>query len=562
MLILIFSNMKKLLFFALAVFALAGCKNDKVIPEEPKADKISVLPRSKEFDNNGGNISVMVTSTGGWTLGTKDNATYDWISTDKTKGADGDMIKFTVNANETEQTRFAYYIFTSGKATAEFKITSYAGEVQAPKITIDKKEIVKDYNKGSFQVIVKYSEGVDYHDLKAVIPENATWLKHAVTLEGAEAGTANMQFEYEALEGLDSREVSFTINYDAESIPVKMTQTPRYVIIPESPMYTLGLEGGTLSINVTSNVEYNAEVITDGESWLTDYALSDGVNSWKYSSYDGKREATIKFTQAAPAEGAEPIVAEVRVVQSNALITTVARMNNHRAVLSPVAPHKDVFKLGKNMTMEILVKPDENSFNSVSAILGIERRFLIRHSDSGNKGWWELVYARTSTNSIGENNEVKISGALLTAGKWTHIAVTVDGNSKKISLYQNGDFKTSQDFYYDMKDIDLSETYTANKQKQEFAIGYAYDNNRFFKGLVSEVRIWNRALTKEEINAKDHFYKVDPTSQGLVAYWKMNDGEGSLFKDYTSNGNNLGAQIYHGIWGTANISWEKVSLPE
>ncbi len=560
MLILIFSDMKKLLLFALAVFALASCKNDEPVPEEPKADKVSVLPESKEFDGNGGNVSVMVTSTGEWTLSTKDNATYDWVSTDKTKGVDGDMIKFTVDANETEQARFAYYVFTCGKATAEFKITSFAGEIKPALITVDEKEITRDYNKGTFSVAVKYEDGVDYRALNAVIPEDAAWLKHVVTLEGDEAGTANMQFEYEALEGLDAREVAFTINYETVSVPMKMTQTPQYVIIPEAPMYTLGLEGGTLSINVTSNVEYNAEVITDGESWLTDYNLSEGVNSWKYSSYDGKREATIRFTEAAPAEGAEPIVAEVRVVQSNALITTVARMNNHRAVLSPVAPNKDVFKLGKNMTMEILVKPDANSFNSVSAILGIERRFLIRHSDGGNKGWWEVVYARNDKNWNGENEEVKVQGALLKADTWSHIAVTVgDG---KISVYQDGDLKKTENLHYNMKDIDLSEKYNANNQTQEFAISYAYDNGRFFKGLVSEVRIWNRALTKEEINAKDHFYKVDPASEGLVAYWKMNDGEGSIYKDYTANGNNLSAQINHGVWSTANAAWETVSLPE
>lgn len=560
MLILIFSDMKKLLLFALAVFALASCKNDEPVPEEPKADKVSVLPESKEFDGNGGNVSVMVTSTGEWTLSTKDNAAYDWVSTDKTKGVDGDMIKFTVDANETEQARFAYYVFTCGKATAEFKITSFAGEIKPALITVDEKEITKDYNKGTFSVAVKYEDGVDYRALNAVIPEDVAWLKHVVTLEGDEAGTANMQFEYEALEGLDAREVAFTINYETVSVPMKMTQTPQYVIIPEAPMYTLGLEGGTLSINVTSNVEYNAEVITDGESWLTDYNLSEGVNSWKYSSYDGKREATIRFTEAAPAEGVEPIVAEVRVVQSNALITTVARMNNHRAVLSPVAPNKDVFKLGKNMTMEILVKPDANSFNSVSAILGIERRFLIRHSDGGNKGWWEVVYARNDKNWNGENEEVKVQGALLKADTWSHIAVTVgDG---KISVYQDGDLKKTENLHYNMKDIDLSEKYNANNQTQEFAISYAYDNGRFFKGLVSEVRIWNRALTKEEINAKDHFYKVDPASEGLVAYWKMNDGEGSIYKDYTANGNNLSAQINHGVWSTANAAWETVSLPE
>ena len=39
----------------------------------------------------------------------------------------------------------------------------------------------------------------------------------------------------------------------------------------------------------------------------------------------------------------------------------------------------------------------------------------------------------------------------------------------------------------------------------------------------------------DEINAKGHFYGVDATSNGLLAYWKLN-GTGTHVEDYSGNG--------------------------
>lgn len=565
--------MKKLFLLATAMLALAGCNEDEVAKpeEETKVDEISVLPGAKEFDNNGGTVSVMVTSTGEWTLGTKDNATYDWVSTDKTAGDDGDMIKFTVSPNETEEARYAYYVFTSGKATAEFKITSFAGEILKPAITVDETEIVKDYNAGTFRLKVKYSEGVNYRDIKAVIPEETTWLKYQATLDGDEEGEAELAFAYEALEGLESRSVEFNVNYNAENpvnIPVKMTQMPEPVISPELTVYNIGLAGGTLSVKVAASVAYNVEIIADGDNtWLTEYNLSeDGTNSWKCLPADSRREATIRFTESAPAEGTEALEAEVKVVQVDALITTVANMKNYRAVFaSKTEGDKTVLNasLGNKLTVEFLVKP-EASYNHVNAMFGIENRFMIRHSDIGKQGIWEVVYVKKDTQGAQkEHVEVtpKPTGKELTPGKWTHLAVTMDGTD--IKLYQDGEVVDSKELDSNMKSVNFTEEFSGtNSQPQQFAIGYAYDNSRFFDGQMSEVRIWNRALSADEIKAPDHFYKVDPNANGLVAYWKMNDAEGSIFKDYTKYGNDLQAQTFTGSWTKTDITWEGVSLPE
>ena len=82
----------------------------------------------------------------------------------------------------------------------------------------------------------------------------------------------------------------------------------------------------------------------------------------------------------------------------------------------------------------------------------------------------------------------------------------------------------------------------------------SYDKNRFFDGAVSEVRIWNRALTAEEIQATNHFYTVEPDSEGLIAYWKFNDGTGKTAKDYSVNENDLTIDV--------EPQWEPVSLPK
>ena len=58
--------------------------------------------------------------------------------------------------------------------------------------------------------------------------------------------------------------------------------------------------------------------------------------------------------------------------------------------------------------------------------------------------------------------------------------------------------------------------------------------------------------TQEEIAS--HVYEVDPASEGLVAYWKFDEGTGDTIRDQTGNGNN----------GTADspLKWTEVSLPE
>lgn len=71
-----------------------------------------------------------------------------------------------------------------------------------------------------------------------------------------------------------------------------------------------------------------------------------------------------------------------------------------------------------------------------------------------------------------------------------------------------------------------------------FYVGYAYDANRYFNGYMSELRVWNRILSEDEIRTPNHFYYVSEQSEGLAAYWKMDEGTGNSIRDH-ANGYDL-----------------------
>jgi hypothetical protein len=82
---------------------------------------------------------------------------------------------------------------------------------------------------------------------------------------------------------------------------------------------------------------------------------------------------------------------------------------------------------------------------------------------------------------------------------WTHVAVVYDGtladSTKRVSIYINGLFDSSSDAGTTMSPHD-----------EELDVGYLtqgsyLDPNAYFIGLIDEVAIWNRALSKDEIAA-------------------------------------------------------------
>ena len=226
------------------------------------------------------------------------------------------------------------------------------------------------------------------------------------------------------------------------------------------------------------------------------------------------------------------------VFKGAALINVVAGLAENRAY--PDFNNDSRFNNLTNFTMEALVRP--NKFGKlISTLMGIEGHFLLRFGDAG---------VPDNQLQVACNNNRTSSDLQIETGVWTHIAVAFDNGD--VTVYYNGVPKLTANVGRSSVNLGAKH-HNEEDGSRVFWIGYSYESARYFDGDLSEVRIWNRTLTREEITAPMHFYTVDPDSEGLISYWKFDDEAGNTIKDYSSSGYNLTCD--------KNPQWNKVSLP-
>lgn len=183
--------------------------------------------------------------------------------------------------------------------------------------------------------------------------------------------------------------------------------------------------------------------------------------------------------------------------------------------------------------------------NTVNTLMGIEGGFLLRFGDAG-----------ISTNQLQvacKDNNHRLVQTPVPVGQWVHVAVTFNSDEGKAKVYYNGE-EVGDFSGITNGPVDWSPEYSNDNdgKARSFWVGHSYDNNRWLDADIAEIRIWNRVLEQTEIQEANHFYQVDPASDGLVVYWKLDEKSDDI-KDATSNGNN----------GKANktMEWVEVSLP-
>ena len=230
------------------------------------------------------------------------------------------------------------------------------------------------------------------------------------------------------------------------------------------------------------------------------------------------------------------------VFKGAALINVVCNFTENRAGAKEwKTPEK--FRNMTQFTAECLVRQNVAG-RLISTLMGVEGHYLLRIGDAGVPDT-QLQIASSSNRTN--------SGMTFTLGKWTHVACVFDNgyttvyfDGKKVL---DGESAGRSSVTWGAYGSDMGET-----SGRYFWISYSYAADRYLDGEMSEVRIWNRCLSEDEINADTHFYTVDPNSEGLAAYWKMDDGAGTIIKDYSPNGNDLTLE--------KATTWPKVSLPE
>ncbi len=179
----------------------------------------------------------------------------------------------------------------------------------------------------------------------------------------------------------------------------------------------------------------------------------------------------------------------------------------------------------KAMTLEMKVLPvsfprTTSGDAGIASLCGCEENFLFRFGDGAGFATNKLQLAKGSIGNPThpdqkEHFDTKIDKEFPT-GHWLHFAAVYDGHFLRI--YLDGELIHSVESQGGS--INLSMAYDGHSWDDGFSIGRSTGYKRYFNGYVSECRVWNVARTLDEI--ENGICYIDPTSEGLVAYWRFN----------------------------------------
>jgi len=132
---------------------------------------------------------------------------------------------------------------------------------------------------------------------------------------------------------------------------------------------------------------------------------------------------------------------------------------------------------------------------------------IVSKADTSERGWamginegkiYFQVYA-------GWGNNTTLTGASVSAGVWTHLAMS----------YADGDFEA----YVNGQNVDFTFTASLSTDNDKVEIGRAFSGSYYFKGYIDEVRIWN--TNRQPYSTWNR--ELEGTESFLTAYYKMND---------------------------------------
>lgn len=201
----------------------------------------------------------------------------------------------------------------------------------------------------------------------------------------------------------------------------------------------------------------------------------------------------------------QTIVTKAAVLTSNYLQVDFSKNNDVSLTTLPAVTYETRIYVNKFQ-----------SYNPyISSVMGLEENFLLRFGDTSIKPN-QLQIAKPGIASKTE----------FSTEKWFHIAAVFEGGN--VRMYVNGELESSGNIA-GVTALDLTHVYG----DPMFMIGRSA-KGRGIDGAVSEMRVWKKALSPADLI--NNMCYVDPTTPGLVAYWRFNGADDKKVTDLTGNG--------------------------
>jgi len=155
--------------------------------------------------------------------------------------------------------------------------------------------------------------------------------------------------------------------------------------------------------------------------------------------------------------------------------------------------------------------------------------YLLRYGGDSSPGPYKYMFAfqTTSTNSVNTSE-------VMAYETWQELSIVYNGAT--LEYYYDGVLVGSHEVIGNFNDYDGDIT---------LGKGATIWGTKYFPGNLDDLRIWDKALTQEEIQS---YMTIPPAGSetGLIGYWKFNSDSGNTLYDHSGNGNH--GTIYGATW--------------
>ena len=300
-----------------------------------------------------------------------------------------------------------------------------------------------------------------------------------------------------------------------------------------------------LNDNVSYNIDLNISNLTDGNnSLISSYIPSNQIYSlnveldnygiseeWWYNFDDGK----FYHDNNGSSEFYSNISSDITLnMDSNSWVTNGKTHLIHKGAVDFNKTKKSIITIPQSSSLQPTTQVTLESWIYAKSFTDWDR--LITNSwdtwsyESGYAFRYHDGKVRFFLNTVdmGGNDWNDNPGASIELNKWVHIAGTYDGAT--IKFYLDGKLVASEE---KTGAIEWSPTPTA------LYLGGGKDDNEhyYFDGKLDEVRIWDRALTQDEIKANIS-KQIDANETNLLAYYSFDEYSGRITYDISDNGHN------------------------
>lgn len=249
------------------------------------------------------------------------------------------------------------------------------------------------------------------------------------------------------------------------------------------------------------------------------------------------------------------------LVKRSSAITVAAQLTNNWIefpLMDTPGEVADAYNGLTALTYEALVNVDRFDLDNkdgvcnISTVMGVEQYLLLRIGDANFERQCLQFDGSGNGSQFGKLPSKSDPAKKLYSGSWYHVACTYDQNERVARIYVNGKLID------EVKEAGVAGPTADNKitlamralgmpEAYQFFIGKSYNDFRPLQGKIAEARVWRVARTGDEIWKNMYRIENPKDQKDLIGYWKFNDGEGNVVKDYSWVGNH-GKAVGDIIW--------------